>query len=182
MKLLLEKFDNILNKKNVTYQEILEILKKETPEIIIERKKHSKTKWGSKSVIPFHYGEIPSLINPADGMGWDVLAMDETDLKLSGIVEIHENANKIPPPYGNKPGNHKLIFSKNGKLTEDQICELMEWFGRLPTRGVFKDPIFLEEGWEKAEFKNYKLTHVKDARYHGIAVGGVAKRDFERLK
>lgn len=50
MMLILEKFDNILNKKNASYQEILEILKKETPEIIIERKKRSKTKWGSKEV------------------------------------------------------------------------------------------------------------------------------------
>ena len=278
------------DKKIVSLDEIITILTDSLPEIEIEELKNTgRKKWGNPDPIVFDYGEIPSLINPADGMGWDIIISpdaDKTDelLRIVGYVPIKSDADKIPPPFGNKPGNHKLILGKIGRISQQAITKLKNWFKdtvvfdpivflpqnntnmyRLLTtkkqsalneqhvmyyagtttknkvknklkkwnkepvivtadvniaKDIAKDscrrnggnPVIyrvqpmgnmlpisknststfivntanivgeIEESWEKATFGSYKLGHVNDGRWGGVAVGPTAKKAFNLMK
>jgi len=281
-------FEN--ERKVISFDEILTFLKNTLPRLKIEENKGVHKKWGNPNPIPFDYGEFPDLINPADGMGWDVIISHDADkndewLRITGYVPINDQSHLIPPPFGNKPGNHKLILGRFGKIGNQAISTLKDYFEDLPSfetpyfinqgesnlyhhswkrnkkdllkennvmyyagtstnnkvkdklkiwkkepviitsdineaKDIAKDicrrnggnPVIykvqpmgkmlpvhddsnvtfivdtaniegeLDESWEKSTFGSYKLGHVNDGRWGGVAVGPTAKKSFNRLK
>lgn len=130
-----EKIHDILFGKREVYplDKVLKIGKKTPVEIHIEKRRGSPMRWNPDCIADFDYGEIPSMINAADNMPWDIIvapSSSDTDknLLISGIVKVAKDALDIPPPHGNKPGNDKLILSKNGKLTNDDKKNIIKYF------------------------------------------------------
>ena len=104
--------------------------------INIDSPKGSKKGFGDKKrILPFDYGEIVGVINPADDMGWDIIfppSVEPTGKRLLpvGIVKINddqsiwkEKANKSPPT-----GNDKVIVSDSGKISEEDKKIISEFF------------------------------------------------------
>jgi hypothetical protein len=107
--------------------------------INIDSPRGSKKGFGDKKrVLPFDYGEIVGIINPADNMGWDIIfppSQKPTGKSLLpvGIVKINpdkeiwkEKANKEPPT-----GNDKVIVSSEGKISEEDKKIISEFFDSM---------------------------------------------------
>jgi len=107
--------------------------------INIDSPKGSKKGFGDKKrILPFDYGEITGIINPADNMGWDIIfppSQNPSGKKLVavGIVKINEDkdlwkekANKEPPV-----GNDKIIVSIDGKINEEDKEIINEFFNPM---------------------------------------------------
>lgn len=104
--------------------------------INIDSPKGSKKGFGDKKrVLPFDYGEIIGVINPADDMGWDIIfppskvPKGKTLLPV-GIVRVSddkdlwkEKANMSPPI-----GNDKIIVSNDGKISEEDKNIISDFF------------------------------------------------------
>lgn len=171
-------------KTNVNLKKILEMTFLNSYPIKIEKNIGEEY---FNDVIPFYYGEYPTFINPADNMGWDVIVISNDknfdNLTCQGIVPIDENANLIPKPYGNKPGNHKLILSKQPLSLEEK--DMINAF--FKEKKAFSQPVyfdekhvesFLQENWEKETLGKYKLGHFVDTETTGIAVGPTARKYY----
>lgn len=104
--------------------------------INIDSPKGSKKGFGDKKrVLPFDYGEIIGVINPADDMGWDIIfppskAPKGKTLLPIGIVRVNddkdlwkEKANMSPPI-----GNDKIIVSNDGKISEEDKNIISDFF------------------------------------------------------
>jgi hypothetical protein len=99
--------------------------------------------------LPFHYGEFPGLINPADDMGWDIVIVPSYNdaivdgdlghvdsghnLEPIGYVPVNEskedwanNASKDPPI-----GNDKIILAPEKKYSESDINSIVDFFSDL---------------------------------------------------
>jgi len=96
-------------------------------EVNIDSPKGSKKGFGHKKrTLPFDYGEIVGVINPADEMGWDIIFPPSEkpsgkNLLAVGIVKINDDkdlwrkmADKLPPA-----GNDKIIVSSGGNISEE---------------------------------------------------------------
>lgn len=158
------------NTKNyITYEGIVEILQEKLPFIKIEELRNTNKKWGSDQIIPFDYGELIDYINPADNMGWDILISpdadkNDTSLRIAGVVKVSDQANKIPPPLGNKPGNHKLILGINGRMSNKSMTIIKDYF-KSTTRGVFEPPQFFNHNITNP----YEILEEKTL-YHGTLI------------
>ncbi len=187
---------SILYEKTEKFYSLNELVKigSQTPlPIKIEFLKNTIKKWGSENIIPFDYGEILGFKNEADNMYWDCILPTSTTIKdknllISGIIKINPEANKLPLKIGNKPGNHKIIISKDGVLTNEDKNSLNNYFKDLK---AFEEPVYfnditklekIEEEWSKFLLGKYKLGNVNTSDYKGIAVGGVARRYFKAPK
>ena len=104
--------------------------------INIDSPKGSKKGFGDKKrILPFDYGEIVGIINPADDMGWDIICPPSKETKGKkllpvGIVKVNddegiwkEKANRSPPI-----GNDKIIVSNDGKISEEDKKIISEFF------------------------------------------------------
>ncbi len=107
--------------------------------IHIDSPKGSKKGFGHKKrELPFDYGELTEIINPADGMGWDIIfpPSEEPSGKVLfpiGIVKINpdkeiwqEKAEKNPPI-----GNDKIIVSSLGKISEEDKEIINNFFNTM---------------------------------------------------
>ena len=135
--------DIMANKKRLVKdtKELFKILDEEDNfKIRIDSPKGSKKGFGDrdkikKRTLPFDYGEILTLINPADNRPWDVIIPPSEDSDLSKIIPIgiikykddkklwKEKADKLPPK-----GNDKIIISKNGKILDDDKKIIEDFF------------------------------------------------------
>jgi len=81
---------------------------------------------GSEAVeLPFDYGEWTSLINPADGMGWDLIiapgsSKTSQNLKPIGHVE-----------YADGSGNDKMIVANGGSISAESKEVINKFFEGL---------------------------------------------------
>jgi hypothetical protein len=104
--------------------------------INIDSPKGSKKGFGDKKrELPFDYGELVGIINPADNMGWDIIfppSQRPTGKNLIpvGIVKINdeksiwkERANKEPPI-----GNDKVIVAPDGKISDEDKNIISSFF------------------------------------------------------
>jgi hypothetical protein len=104
--------------------------------INIDSPKGSKKGFGNKKrVLPFDYGEIVGVINPADNMGWDIIfppSEKPTGKNLTpiGIIKINddkeiwkERADKAPPI-----GNDKIIVSADGIISDEDRKIISDFF------------------------------------------------------
>lgn len=131
--------DLMKNKIIKDKEELFLFLKEKKVEVNIDSPKGSKKGFGwRKRIIPFDYGEIPSLINPSDDMGWDIIFPPSEEpaggkLIPIGVVEVSpdkkqwkEKSNKEPPI-----GNDKIIVSKKGIISEEDKKILEEFFNPM---------------------------------------------------
>jgi hypothetical protein len=125
------------NKVIKTPKALFEFLKEnDNLKINIDSPKGSKKGFGDKKkVLPFDYGEIIGVINPADDMCWDIIfppskvPKGKTLLPI-GIVRVNddkdlwkEKANMSPPI-----GNDKIIVSNDGKISAEDKNIISEFF------------------------------------------------------
>lgn len=147
-------------RKVVQLGEVLDILTNSLPRLTIEELRGVKKKWGNPNPIPFDYGELPDYINPADNMGWDIIIAPDSDaddkwLRVTGYVPINDQAHLIPPPFGNKPGNHKLILGRFGKISNQSMSILKDYFEPL---AAFETPYFINQGESNVYHHSWKRS------------------------
>ena len=120
-------------KQNIgTKKELIDLIKKDPDQkVYLDSPKGSTKKFGGVDPIelPFDYGEYPNLVNPADGMGWDIIIVpgsnkDDKDLIPVGHVsykadekEWAENTTREMPL--DLKNNHKIFVASGGKYTAE---------------------------------------------------------------
>lgn len=103
-------------------------------EIFLDNPRGTSKKFGSSTQfkLPFDYGELPDVINPADGMGWDIVIVpsskkQDDNLKAVGYVAYNE---KRPQSLG----NDKIILASNSyynpkdRLDVENVFSVMDYF------------------------------------------------------
>ena len=96
MKLLLENWREYLNenKQTLSFDEVIRLLRDNPDQ---ERSLDMQKNQGTKSFggvfnppikVPFDYGEYPNLINSADGMGWDFIIADESNVSDTNLQPV----------------------------------------------------------------------------------------------
>jgi len=178
--------------KKTSFREIVDIGTSNPVPVTVELHKGENGRWRQDVVLPFSYGETPLYINPSDDMGWDVIIPTETpdnqNLVIVGVVKVHPQADAIPYPNGNVPGNHKLIVAPDGNISDEDKKAIEEYFSACK---CFLKPIYIEdsdeenffqENVEKATLGKYQLGHFKDQSSDGIVVGPTARKQFGAKK
>jgi hypothetical protein len=157
----------------------------------IEIPKGTVGRWKKDVQLPFSYGELSGYVNKADGMNWDVISCDKdsTEGFIVGVVKIHPQADAIPKPDGNVPGNHKLILSSTESISDENKELINNYFSDVKS---FLKPIYFnketdmnqvyQENVESATLGKYKLGHFRDESTDGIAVGPTARNQFNAVK
>lgn len=106
-----------------------------SPKIFIDSPMGSKKGFGSKEIeLPFDYGEFSDWINPADGMGWDIILPPSNRVQENlipvGYVKVNDNKKiwkekaDMEPPVG----NDKIIVANNGDISDDDIKIIEDFF------------------------------------------------------
>jgi hypothetical protein len=172
-----------------SFPEIIKLGREKSIPLHIEEQRGTTMRWNPDMKSPFDYGEFPNHINMTDGMGWDIIIApgsqsNDKQLLVCGVVRISPDAENIPYPNGNKQGNHKLILSKDGKITDKEKEDITNYFRE---NKVFMTPEFfdkkspediIKEDWEGSTMGKMKLGTFKNKQYHGIAVGPTARRSL----
>jgi hypothetical protein len=95
-----------------------------------------------KFELPFDYGELKDIINPADDMGWDIIIVPSQsgndinqtfeDYEFVGIVKYDEDKDEWDEEDRGYPGeNHKLIIAIDGEYEESDVKEIEDFFGKM---------------------------------------------------
>lgn len=140
IKKLLKKANGPKNKLEIkSPEDVYALLKEESdPKVYLDNPMGSKKGFGDiKRELPFDYGEFSDWINPADGMGWDIIIppsnRDQMNLIQVGIVKVNpdeqvwkEKADKKPPV-----GNDKIVVASNGKITEKDKKIIEDFFSNM---------------------------------------------------
>ena len=101
---------------------------KDNPEqkIYVDAPKGTKKGFGGrKKELPFDYGEISKLVNPADDMGWDVIIPPSVKEVINiipiGYVQVKDDKKIWKEKADRKPpvGNDKIIISNDGKISKE---------------------------------------------------------------
>lgn len=179
--------------KDYTFAQIVKLGSEKPLPLYVEKLRGEVMRWNDTLPSPFDYGEYPNFTNPADGMGWDILiapssSPNDKNLLIAGVVRIADDADKIPAPHGNKPGNHKLILSQDGAISPKDKKLLSEYF---KDNKAFEQPVYfdekdiskvLTEDWEKATLQKFKLGKFSDESGKGIVVGPTARKEYDANK
>jgi hypothetical protein len=154
MKLLLENWQGYLNenKQTLSFDEVIRLLRNNPDQ---ERSLDMQKNQGTKSFggvfkppinVPFDYGEYPNLINSADGMGWDFIIADEsnvsdTNLQPVGYFSYYEDEDlwdkhnvDMPENVGD---NHKIVLAQDAQISAAEKELLIKFFGPM---WHFKEP------------------------------------------
>jgi len=138
MKLIFERWNGFLKEiRALTVPTRGEIVKyiTENPnqKIYLDNPRGSRKAFGrgeeNKVELPFDYGEYPDIINPADGMGWDIIIVpsatqnDKDLIPVGHVVYTQDRPEKI--------GNDKIIIAPAGKYTHEDINIIEEFFVEL---------------------------------------------------
>jgi len=136
---ILSKIDEAVNKKIIvpTKKDLIDMILMDPKQTIsIDGPKGSTKMFGGDTphVLPFDYGEYPMLVNPADGMGWDVILMpgvSSKDASLFPVGHVPYNKKFLDLKGGSKFGNDKMILSRNGDYDEEAKNMLDEFFSAI---------------------------------------------------
>ena len=135
-------------------EELINIITKNPDqEIFLDNPKGTTKKFGGVDPIelPFDYGEYPELVNPADGMGWDIVIVpssDQSDKSLLPIGHVSytgnkeewkENSSRVMPE--DLVDNHKIIVASGGKYTGQDKDLIVDFFRQ---RWQFKEVVWYE--------------------------------------
>lgn len=90
-----------------------------------------------RQVVTFDYGEWPNLINPADDMGWDFILASKSNINDEDLLPVGVlsyigdrdlwDSNGVEMPK-NVAGNHKIILSRGGKISQEEKSHLSDYF------------------------------------------------------
>ena len=132
MKLLLENWREYLNEEyNKNVKSMIGFLKDNpNQKINIDSPKGSEKGFGheAKIPLPFHYGEYPDIINPADDMGWDLIIAPSHDKAAENLIPV----GYAPYKEGSgKEGNDKIIVSPNGIISDEDKEIITTYFREL---------------------------------------------------
>ncbi len=146
MRMILENWRKHLSEQNkiINSKEELVSIIKQSPdkEIYLDNPKGTIKKFGGAEPrkLPFDYGEYPELINPADGMGWDIIIMpgstkEDKNLLPVGHVSYYEdeklwNDNNWPMPE-NIGANHKILVCEDGNYSAAAKTLIDDFFNNL---------------------------------------------------
>ena len=88
--------------------------------------------------VEFDYGEFPELINPADGMGWDIILADNSNIDDDNLLPVghfgyiqdkdlwnNHGVYDMPEKVG---GNSKIVLSKDGNISGAEKDHLTKFF------------------------------------------------------
>jgi len=145
MEKLLEGWKRFLVEEVVgTKEELIDIVSSNTSlkkNIDAAKGTGTKTFGGVKrQVVTFDYGEWPNLINPADNMGWDFILAPESSVNDDNLLPVgilsyigdrdlwDSNGIGMPPGVA---GNHKIILSGGGKISQKEKSHLNKYFQEL---------------------------------------------------
>ena len=99
-------------------------------EINLDSPKGSYKGFGRKKKIPlpFDYGEYPKLINPADGLGWDIIIVPSSSKNDKQLIPVgHVQYTGRP----DKEGNDKIIIAPKGQYTSADKDIIDDFFDPL---------------------------------------------------
>lgn len=157
MKTILENWREYLTEENKiinSKEELINIIRKNPDQkIFLDNPKGTTKKFGGVDPIelPFNYGEYPELINPADGMGWDIVIVpssseDDKDLLPVGHVsytgdkeEWKENSSRPMPE--DLVDNHKIIVASGEDYKEEDKTLITSFFKQ---RWQFEEVVWYE--------------------------------------
>ena len=157
MKHLLENWKEFLSEEKEiinSKDELIKILRDNpNQKIFLDNPKGTTKKFGGEDPVelPFDYGEYPELINPADGMGWDIVIVpssskNDKDLLPVGHAsysgdekEWKENSSREMPR--DLTNNHKIIVASGGEYTTEDKALIVNFFGK---RWQFKELVWYE--------------------------------------
>jgi len=101
--------------------------------IYLDNPKGSKKAFGrgeeNKVELPFDYGEYPDIINPADGMGWDIIIVPSASQKDEDLIPVGHVA--YTEDRLEKVGNDKIIIAPRGDYTHDDVNIIEDFFNEL---------------------------------------------------
>ena len=157
MKHLLENWKEFLSEEKEiinSKDELIKILRDNpNQKIFLDNPKGTTKKFGGEDPVelPFDYGEYPELVNPADGMGWDIVIVpssskNDKDLLPVGHAsysgdekEWKENSSREMPR--DLTNNHKIIVASGGEYTTEDKALIVNFFGQ---RCQFKELVWYE--------------------------------------
>ncbi len=127
-------------KKNIkTIDDLFfELKNNPNPKVYIDSPMGTKKGFGStKRKLPFDYGELSDLINPADDMGWDIILPPSNRAKEKlipvGYVKVNddekawkEKGNTTPPI-----GNDKVIVASKGVISDQDVKIIDDFFSSM---------------------------------------------------
>jgi hypothetical protein len=141
---IFEKWEKFLSESVVnTREELIDIITRSpNQEIFVDTPRGNTKKFGglTKMVLPFDYGEYPSLINPADNMGWDVIIVpssSERNLNLLpvGHIQYYDNDDvweKVgKEKLENISLNTKIILANDGNYYIEDKNVIEHFFKQL---------------------------------------------------
>ena len=99
-------------------------------EINLDNPKGSYKGFGRKEKVPlpFDYGEYPSLINPADNLGWDIIIVPSSSKNDKKLIPVgHVQYTGRP----DKEGNDKIIIAPKGQYTFEDKEIINDFFDPL---------------------------------------------------
>jgi hypothetical protein len=99
--------------------------------IFIDNPKGSKKKFGTDTHfrLPFDYGEWSNVLNPADGMGWDLIVVPSASPADETLTPVgHLEYNEERP---GSLGNDKIIVAPGGEYTSEDKGIIENFFSKL---------------------------------------------------
>ena len=144
MKKILKKWKNFLFETVIASREELIDFITQSPnqEIFLDSPRGSEKKFGGvkKNILPFDYGEYPKLINPADGMGWDIIIVPSSSERNTNLLpvghvqyykedEVWDKVGKEKP--ANISANTKIILANDGNYYIDDKSTIEKFFNGL---------------------------------------------------
>ena len=157
MRIILERWRKYLTEENKiinSKEELINIIRKSPGQkIFLDNPKGTTKKFGGVDpiVLPFDYGEYPGLVNPADGMGWDIIIVpsgDESDENLLPVGHVsytgdeqewEDNSSREMPE--DLVDNHKIIIAPDGNYTGQDKATIVDFFKQ---RWQFKEVVWYE--------------------------------------
>ena len=153
MKLLLESWREFLKEGEKEKQmfvnsleEVVEIIQQNPKQdISIDRPKNKWKNFGGKKKrkMPFHYGEYTEILNPSDGMGWDLAIVPSSPEGPEGFIPeeplLPVGHAKYSREHESKIGNDKIILAPNKKYNEDDIKIIENFFDSI---GLFEPVVW----------------------------------------
>jgi hypothetical protein len=139
VKTLFENWRKYLTEKQEiqSKEELIKFLEENPSEISptkinIDYPKGTLKKFGGadETTLPFDYGELTALINPADKQGWDIIIANNSSSNSQNLKPVGH------AEYSSGAGNDKIIVADGGNLSSGEKQEIAEFFSE---RGSFKD-------------------------------------------
>ena len=141
---IFEKWKKFLSESVInTREELIDIITRSpNKEIFVDTPKGDTKKFGGleKNVLPFDYGEYPGLLNPADGLGWDIIIVSsssERNLNLLpvGHVQYYDDDTIWEKVGKEKPENislnTKIILANDGNYYIEDKNVIERFFKQL---------------------------------------------------